>query len=71
MAAFLSPLNTSFSELQGYTAAFTCQSQDDEVPEGDVPQPEDDDEIIFTAGQNVEVFTNEVFTNEVATVNFE
>lgn len=57
MAAFLSP--------GPYTAAFTCQGQDDIIPDDENPQLDADDDISFTPGMNVEVVDG-----QTATVNF-
>jgi hypothetical protein len=47
MAAFLSPGE--------YTAAFTCQGRDDAIPDEDMPDLVIDNDVTFTAGQNVTV----------------
>jgi hypothetical protein len=51
MAAFLSP--------GSYTAAFTCQGQDDVIPDEDMPSLEDNNVIEFIGAQNVEVVDGE------------
>jgi hypothetical protein len=38
-----------------YTVAFTCQGQDDMIPDPDMPDIDTDDEISFTSGQNAQV----------------
>ena len=58
MAAFLSPGE--------YTAAFTCQGQDDDIPDADMPDLVVDNDIAFTSGLNVTVVDD-----QTATANFE
>ena len=54
VAAFLSP--------GLYTAAFTCQGQDDAIPDPEMPGLDVDDAIVFTAGQDVEVLDGQTTT---------
>ena len=56
-AAFLSPGT--------YTAAFTCQGQDDEIPDDANPELDTDEEIVFVGAATVEVVDG-----QEATVDF-
>lgn len=58
LSAFLSPGE--------YTAAFTCQGRDDAIPDEDMPDLVIDNDVTFTAGQNVTVADG-----QTATTNFQ